>query len=331
MEIYPLVSVIIPTLNEERHIKICLDSVFDQTYPSSLLEIFVLDGESTDKTIEIIKELQNEHPNLYLLNNKKKIQSAAFNLGIDNSKGDIIIRLDAHCTYDSNYIRYIIDNHLETEYGNVGGYCYVKPGSDTLMAKAIALINNSNFGLGGASFRVGKIRKLTDSVPFGAFPKKVISIVGKMNEDLPRGEDNDYNSRIRKAGYEILFDPTIVAYYYSRPNFILFMKQMFDNGFSIGVLIHLSLRTISLRHIMPLLFVGFLIFSAFFSFFYSPIWTFLVIILIIYFLLNLINGVKMVSRNEIKLIPIMIFTTFFVHIFYGIGTINGLLKGKYFN
>jgi succinoglycan biosynthesis protein ExoA len=329
MELYPLVSIIIPTLNEERHIKICLDSVFDQTYPSTSLEIFVLDGESTDQTVEIIKELQSFHPNLYLLNNKKKIQSAAFNLGLDNSKGDIIIRLDAHCTYESNYILYIVENHLESEYGNVGGYCYVKPGSNTLIANAIALINSSKFGLGGASFRVGKVRKLTDSVPFGAFPKKVISIVGKMNEDLPRGEDNEYNSRLRKAEYKILFDPRIIAYYYSRQNLILFLKQMFDNGFSIGVLMHLSVRAINLRHIIPLLFVGFLIISTFFSFFYTPIGTILVIVLIIYFLLNFINGVQMVSRNEIKLIPIMIFTTFFVHLNYGIGTLYGLVKQRY--
>ena len=331
MKTYPLVSVIIPTLNEAKYIKNCLNFVLAQTYPLVSLEIFVVDGGSTDNTIEIVKEIQRNLPNLYLLNNKKKIQSAAFNLGLDNSKGEIIIRLDAHCTYDSNYILYIVKNHLETEYGNVGGYCFVKPGSDTLMAKAIALINSSIFGLGGASFRVGKAKKLTNSVPFGAFPKKVISVIGKMNEDLPRGEDNEYNSRIRKAGYKILFDPRIVAYYYSRQNLMLFMKQMFDNGFSIGVLINLSLKIINLRHIVPLLFVGFLIFSTYFSFFYSSIRTLLFFVLIIYFLLNLICGVKMVSRNNLKLIPIMIFTIFFVHINYGIGTLYGLTKGRYFN
>lgn len=331
MENYPYVSIIIPTLNEEKYIRNCLNSVFGQTYPSAKFEIFVIDGESCDKTVELVKEFQINHSNLFLLNNKKKIQSAAFNMGLDYSKGEIIIRLDAHCTYESNYILYSVEDHLESEFGNVGGHWSVLPGSDTLTAKAIAIINTSNFWLGGATYRVGRIRKLTDSVPFGAFPKKVISIVGKMKEDLPRGEDNEYNSRIRKAGFKILFDPRIVAYYYSRQNLKSFLKQMYDNGFSIGVLIRTYINAISLRHIAPLLFVLILILGTLTSLFLPPIWTFIIIVLLVYFALNLIFGIKTVSVKEIKLIPIIIIAVFFVHIYYGIGTIHGLVKGKYFN
>lgn len=38
-----------------------------------------------------------------------------------------------------------------------------------------------------------------------------------MREDLPRGEDNEYNSRIRKAGFQVYFNPDIISSYYARP------------------------------------------------------------------------------------------------------------------
>jgi glycosyltransferase involved in cell wall biosynthesis len=323
------ISIVIPTLNEEKHIKDCLNSVFSQTYYSKIIEIFVVDGGSTDQTLEIVSKIRSDHPNLYLIDNKKKIQAAAFNIGIDNFKGDLLVRLDAHCTYDLKYIQYCVQYHSSYGYGNVGGRCIIKPGADTNMAKIIAIVSSSPFGLGFATFRVGKKITLTDTIPFGSFTKKVLYDVGKMNESLPRGEDNEYNARIRKSGYKILFDPKIVSHYYSSPDLNTFINKFFTNGFSIGILLRVSKRSVGFRHIIPLVFLIVMISGITLSLFNSFFIFAILSLFSVYFLAIFIFGVKRFSKYEIKLIPIYIYVVLLLHLFYGAGTMLGLIKGKY--
>jgi succinoglycan biosynthesis protein ExoA len=325
----PLITIIIPTLNEEKHLSNCLKSVFSQTYPANLTEVYVIDGGSTDKTVEIIKDYQHHHDNLFLLNNRKRIQAAAFNLGVDRAKGELIIRLDAHCYYDPNYVHYCVLNHLEADYGNVGGCWIVIPGSNTLMGKTIALVNSSPFGLGGATYRVGRIKKLVQTVPFGAFPIKILSIIGRMDENMLRGEDNEYNARIIKAGYKILFDPKIKAHYYSRDNLRTFLKQMYNNGFSIGVLIRNTINSVNLRHIIPLFFTLFITIGLILSFAFPVIRTLFLSTLAIYFLFDIVFGIIATIKKQLIIIPLFVYAVFLVHFFYGLGTIVGLFKGRY--
>jgi glycosyltransferase involved in cell wall biosynthesis len=325
------ISIIIPTLNEERHIEKCLKSVFSQTFYSNIIEIFVIDGGSIDRTVEIVNQYCKEYPNLFLLNNKKKIQSAAFNIAVDKFKGDILIRLDAHCSYDRDYIQYCVRYHMISEYGNVGGRCSIEPGSDTNMAKVISVVSSSSFGLGFAAYRVGKNIMFTDSVPFGSFTKKVLSKVGKMDESLPRGEDNEYNSRIRQKGYKILFDPRIVSHYYSPADLKSFLKKMYSNGFSIGILLRVSRRSVSFRHIVPsasLLAFGLGLSMAFFNLFYESA---LILMIVSYFVLILTSGLTRLSLQNPKLISLYVYVVCLVHLVYGIGTLNGLIKGKFSN
>lgn len=323
------VSILIPTLNEEKHIERCLNSIFCQSYHSNIIEIFVVDGGSTDRTVEIVNQLCTEHQNLFLLNNIKKIQASAFNIGIDNFSGDILIRLDAHCAYDSEYVDHCVSYHRSSEYGNVGGWCSIEPGSDTNMSKAIALVSSARFGLGFALYRVGKKKMLTDSVPFGSFTKKVLSKVGKMDETLPRGEDNEYNARIRKTGYKILFDPKIISYYYAPHDLNSFLKKMYSNGYSIGVLIRVSRESISFRHLVPLMYLLALGIGVSLSFFYTLFKFALFLLLTIYFIVILLSGILRCSKHMIQLLPSYILTTYLVHLSYGIGTLHGLIKGKY--
>ena len=202
---------------------------------------------------------------------KKKIQSVAFNIGFKKSTAPYIIRLDAHAEYDSKYISLCIENLKQDEKrGNVGGRCNILPFNQSLWAQTNAILNHSRFGIGGAAFRVSKEAHNTDSVPFGAFPRKIIEKIGGMREDLPRGEDNEYNSRIRKAGYKIFFDPNIISSYFARPTLGASCKQMYANGNSIGYLYYIDREAIGIRHLVPLLFVVSGLFCIIISVLWSP-------------------------------------------------------------
>lgn len=321
------VAIIIPTLNEERFISRCLNSIIKQTYEFEKMDVMIIDGGSNDKTKDIVAEYQKSHQNIRFIENKKKIQSVAFNIGFKKSTTPYIIRLDAHAEYDSKYISLCIENLKQDEKrGNVGGRCNILPFNQSLWAQTNAILNHSRFGIGGAAFRVSNEAHNTDSVPFGAFPRKIIEKIGGMREDLPRGEDNEYNSRIRKAGYKIFFDPNIISSYFARPTLGASCKQMYANGNSIGYLYYIDREAIGIRHLVPLLFVVSGLFSIIISVLWSPFCYVFCGGLALYIIADAIASIMGAKDNVKCTLPLFILF-FCVHVSYGMGTIAGLIKG----
>jgi len=321
------VAIVIPTLNEERFISRCLDSIIKQTFKFEKMDVMIIDGGSNDKTKDIVAEYQKSHQNIRFIENKKKIQSVAFNIGIKNSTAPYIIRLDAHAEYDSEYIYLCIKNLKDDKKrGNVGGRCNILPFNQSVWAQANAILNHSRFGIGGAAFRVSNEAHNTDSVPFGAFPRKIIEKIGGMREDLPRGEDNEYNSRIRKAGYKIFFDPNIISSYFARPTLGASCKQMYANGNSIGYLYYIDREAIGIRHLVPLLFVVSGLFSIIISVLWSPFCYVFCGGLALYLIADAMASIMGAKDNVKCTLPLFILF-FCVHVSSGMGTIAGLIKG----
>lgn len=321
------VAIVIPTLNEERFISRCLNSIIKQTYEFEKMDVMIIDGGSNDKTKDIVAEYQKSHQNIRFIENKKKIQSVAFNIGLKKSTAPYIIRLDAHAEYDSKYISLCIENLKQDEKrGNVGGRWNILPFNQSIWAQTNAILNHSRFGIGGAAFRVSNEAHNTDSVPFGAFPRKVIDQIGGMREDLPRGEDNEYNSRIRKAGYKIFFDPNIISSYFARPTLGASCKQMYANGNSIGYLYYIDREAIGIRHLVPLLFVVSGLFSIIISVLWSPFCYVFCGGLALYLIADAIASIMGAKDNVKCTLPLFILF-FCVHVSYGMGTIAGLIKG----
>ncbi len=321
------VAIVIPTLNEEHFISRCLNSIIKQTYEFEKMDVMIIDGGSKDKTKDIVAEYQKSHQNIRFIENKKKIQSVAFNIGFKKSTAPYIIRLDAHAEYDSKYISLCIENLKQDEKrGNVGGRCNILPFNQSLWAQTNAILNHSRFGIGGAAFRVSNEAHNTDSVPFGSFPRKIIEKIGGMREDLPRGEDNEYNSRIRKAGYKIFFDPNIISSYFARPTLGASCKQMYANGNSIGYLYYIDREAIGIRHLVPLLFVVSGLFSIIISVLWSPFCYVFCGGLALYIIADAIASIMGAKENVKCTLPLFILF-FCVHVSYGMGTIAGLIKG----
>lgn len=321
------VAIVIPTLNEERFISRCLDSIIKQTFKFEKMDVMIIDGGSNDKTKDIVAKYQKSHQNIRFIENKKKIQSVAFNIGFKKSTAPYIIRLDAHAEYDSKYISLCIENLKQDEKrGNVGGRWNILPFNHSLWAQTNAILNHSHFGIGGAAFRVSNEAHNTDSVPFGAFPRKIIEKIGGMREDLPRGEDNEYNSRIRKAGYKIFFDPNIISSYFARPTLGASCKQMYANGNSIGYLYYIDREAIGIRHLVPLLFVVSGLFSIIISVLWSPFCYVFCGGLALYIIADAIASIMGAKDNVKCTLPLFILF-FCVHVSYGMGTIAGLIKG----
>ena len=331
------VAVVIPTLNEEKFIARCLDSVIAQSYPFNDMDVMVVDGGSKDRTKDIVEEYKRKYQNIRFLNNPGRIQSIAFNIGVHSSDAPYIVRLDAHATYNHRYIEKCIEKFsanaevlgCSPEFvGNVGGVWNIRPQHSGLIAESSAILNQSRFGIGGAAFRVGAPAGFVDTVPFGCFPRKVLEKVGGMREDLPRGEDNEFNSRIRKAGYKIYLDPKIVCSYFSRDTLRTNMKQMYANGESIGHLFYVDKDSVGIRHLIPLLFVGSILCGIALAFVWLPFFYALLAELCLYFTCDLLASILAAKEHGWKYLLPLFVMFFCVHISYGWGTIVGLFTGR---
>ncbi len=222
-----------PCFNEQRTIRSLLDSIYHQTYPRHNIEVIIADGLSTDQTRqEIIGfKLANEDLVVEVVDNPKRSIPSGLNQAIDTARGDYIVRLDAHSVPAEDYVARSI-SALESELGdNVGGLWEIQPGSDTWQARSIARAAAHPLGVGDARYRVGGRAQEVDTVPFGAFRRSLIERIGNFDETLLTNEDYEFNTRIRKAGGKIWFDPGIKSRYIARRSIGDLARQYWRYGF----------------------------------------------------------------------------------------------------
>lgn len=252
----PYVTVVLPCRNEERHIARCLDSILANDYPKDRMEILVLDGMSEDRTREIVEGYSERHPMIRLVDNPEKHIPTAMNLGIQKARGETIIKMDGHSTFQREHISLCVA--YQEKYGaeNVGGVCKMTPGAGTTVAEAIVLGLGHRFGSGNAGIKVG-VRKPTwsDTAAFGCFKKEVFSRIGFFDERLLSSSDMDMNMRIRAAGGRILLVPEIVVNYYADSNLRAFWRHNFADGVWATYVLKFRSKGWSWRHWVPLGFV----------------------------------------------------------------------------
>ncbi|WP_126993690.1 glycosyltransferase family 2 protein [Thermosipho globiformans] len=315
------VTIVIPTRNEEKHIEKCINSILENDYPEK--EIIVVDGMSIDKTREILKGYKD----IKIIDNSEKITPIALNIGIENATGDYIMIAGAHSTYSKNYISECIKRLDEGKCEIAGGRVITKPGSDTKKAIAISKVLSHPFGIGGARYRINPQKAMyVDTVAYGIYKREVFEKVGTFNPNLVRNQDIEMNLRIKNAGMRILLVPNAESYYYARDNFKSLFKNNFQNGLWVILSTKYAKKAFSLRHLVPLFFVFFLL-----SILFVYRFTFLKIvyfsILALYLFLNMFFSIKIALKEKSLKIFFYSFISFLIlHISYGLGSFVGIFK-----
>ena len=327
-------SIIIPVLNEERFIEGCIESVVSNTDDIEKMEIIIIDGGSEDTTVEIVKKISSKYQNVILLHNPKKITPISLNLGIKESSGEFIVRLDAHALYSKNYVNKCIQvlENSDENIGNVGGFIETKSTNSSIFSRAVSLCLSSIFGVGISKFRISKPTKkeFVDTVPFGCFRRSLFDEIGFFNEEEPRNEDLEFNQRILRADKKIILDPDIHSTYFSRSTLNKLFSQQFDNGKIVTNKYRGKESFHKLRHFVPLLFFTYLLSIPFFSLFENTYFTEANLYLypgFLYLILNVSFSIFIALRNkDILLFPSLIFVFFVIHFSYGLGSFFGLFQ-----
>lgn len=316
------VSVIVPVRNEEKYIDKCIQSILKQDYSLNGLEVIFVDGLSKDRTKEIVKKYIQEYPSIIkLLENPHKTVPYAMNIGIENSIGKYIVRLDAHSDYTYDYISKCIRTLEETGADNVGGLAITK--GQGFLGEAFSRVLSSKFGVGNSGFRTNASSGYVDTVPFGAFKKSAFLKYGLYDERLTRNQDYELNFRIRNNGGKIFLNSNIKLTYYCRNTLSGILKQSYDNGKWNVVTSRLCPGSMSLRHFIPLFFLLSIIILPILAFFVPNFGWLLVADLALYFLLDLVFSLKISSSVIQILILVILFPMF--HISYGLGSLTGLI------
>lgn len=321
-----MLSVIMPIYNEEKYIAKCLDSILEQDYPKEDMELLLCDGMSKDRTREIIAEYQEKYPWIQLLDNPKKIAPCAMNVGIKASKGDVIIRLDAHVTYPNNYFSLLVKKLNELPGAeNVGAICNTLPVNETIEAQSIAAVLSSSFGMGNSHFRVGADKEMeVDTVPFGCFHRYIFDKVGMYDEELVRNQDDELNARIIKSGGKIYLIPELQCEYFARDT----AKKVYKMFYQYGVFKPLVNKKLgspaTVRQFFPLFFVLGLLIGPVVCAFAPVLWYDYFAVIFLWLLLATYFSVR--ESKNIKRILVQDWIYFVVHFGYGWGYIVGIYK-----
>jgi succinoglycan biosynthesis protein ExoA len=257
----PKVSIIVPCFNEENTIIQLLAAIYSQDLARQNLEVIIADGLSTDKTRERVAEFQKSKPDLDLkiIDNPSRRIPVGLNLATAAAKGEIILRLDAHCVPRPDYVSRSVAA-LEGGLGwNVGGVWEVQPGNSSWIAQSIALAAAHPLGVGDALYRFTEKAQEVDTVPFGTFRKNLVNEIGGFDENLNANEDYEFNARIRKAGGVVWLDPAIRSIYFARESFTALARQYWRYGYWKVRMLRRYPETIRLRQGLPPFFVASLI------------------------------------------------------------------------
>jgi succinoglycan biosynthesis protein ExoA len=248
------VSVIAPMWNEADHIEGFVADLAGQDFEGEV-ELLVADGGSTDGSATRLRDAAARHGvDVTVLDNPERWVSPGLNRCIRAAGGDLIVRVDCHSRYPSDYLRRCVAAAEETGAENVGG-AFVPMGR-TPTERAVACAMNSPFGGIGWSRQDSDGRVDVDTVPYGAFHRDVFARVGLFDETLVRNQDDEFNLRLRLAGGRVVLDPSIRIFYTPRGTFSGLFRQYYEYGYWKPAVMRKHGRVVSARSLAPGAFVA---------------------------------------------------------------------------
>lgn len=321
------VSFIIVARNAESTLPSLLSDLLSQTYDKKKIQLILIDSCSTDGTRKIFEKFKKEYENQFLSivirDNFKITIPCGWNLALREAKCEIIVRVNAHSRIPCDFIEKNIEYHRKGEL-ITGGRAESIVVGNSIWKRFLLFLEKSLFGRGFSKYRNSKSTEYVDTILNAFYNRKVFEKVGNFDERLPRAEDNEMHYRMRKNGYKLLLISDVVSFHAIRNSLSGMSVQKFLNGKYVGLTLGVSPKCFSLYHFAPFIFVLSLMFSITLSLL-SIHWP-LILILLLYFLANVIMTVMSMLNQKFEFIYLLSPIVFFyLHLMYGLGTLYGIL------
>jgi succinoglycan biosynthesis protein ExoA len=331
-----LIDIIIGVRNEEKHLERCLTSLQNQNVTD--IQIFVIDGQSEDRTRDIVLEKMKEDSRIKLFDNPNIVISSARNIGIKSSKAEYLAYLDGHCYVNPDWLEKLLESfqyyEKKCKLGGVGS-TYALPADDTTFGKVIASALNTPFGGFGTAYTQDEKFEVVDTVAFALYKKSVLNKEELLyDETMTQCEDTDFNYQLVKKGYTLLKHHKAFVYQYRRSNPSEFFNQMimYGEGRQIFITKHPeTLKAYQLLPVMVIFYVMVLLISIvlFWAGNMNPIIiTVILVPFALYIFLCLFYTLKIYLKLQSRgaLYSLLVFPS--VHLGYGWGFLKSILKKK---
>lgn len=317
------VSVIAPMRNEAEHVESFVADLVAQDLDREL-EVLVADGISEDGSVASLQAAASRAGiDVTVIQNPARAVSQGLNACIRRATGDLVVRLDCHTRYPPDYLSRCVIGIEQTGAWNLGGV--LVPTGRTRMERAVACAMDSPFG-GIVWTRHGKSshRTAVDTVPYGAFPREIFDTVGLFDESLLRNQDDEFNLRVRRAGGQILLDPSIRLHYIPRGSLRGVARQYFEYGLWKVPVMRKHHQVLGARSMVPMGFVASVAGLVTLSPLSRTARRLLAVELATYGAGALVFGARSVRRHrEWSLLPVVITVFPAFHVGYGFGMIRG--------
>jgi glycosyltransferase involved in cell wall biosynthesis len=322
-------SVIAPMLNEAAHVEGFVADLASQNFDRPV-QILVADGGSTDGSVAVLETAAREAGlNLTVLENPAGWVSSGLNACIRDATGDLLVRLDCHSRYPTDYLRLCAEAAEESDALAVGGI--VVPEGRTPTERAVACAMDSPFGgIGWIRGTTQAVRRDSDILTYGAFRPEAFSRVGLFDESLLRNQDDEFTLRIRRAGGRVLLDSGIKVVYTPRGSYRSVFRQYFQYGYWKVRVMRKHKQVLSGRSLVPPAFVGSLVVLVPAAVFFPLARLILGLELAAYLVGAIVFGYRSVrARQEpVGLVPRVVAVYPMFHIGYGIGMLWGFVRAR---
>ena len=220
------VSIVIPTKNSAKYLEKCLRSIQELDFPREDLEVIVVDGGSTDRTVEIARRYGCK-----ILFESRGTIAYARDLGARAASGEFVAFTDSDCVVDRNWIRELLSCFTDERVAAVGGP-NLTPEDDSGFGKAVGDVLEFLSKAGARyGFRASRVVEVHHNPTCNVMYRRgVLEEVGGFNHNLVTVDDEELDYRIRKRGYRILFTPRAVVYHYRRGSWRSFARMAYNYG-----------------------------------------------------------------------------------------------------
>lgn len=253
----PVASIVVPCRNERATIERAVASMLAQhELGSGEIEVVIADGRSDDGTRAILDRMARADGRIRVIDNPGLIVSTGLNLAIEAASADVIVRMDTHSDYASDYVARCLEALGTTGALNVGGPALTR--AEGYFQSANALAYQSPYSVGGAKFHDPDYEGWVDTVTYGCWRKETLLRLGLFDESLVRNQDDELNLRLIRSGGRIWQTPKIRSWYRPRASWGALFRQYLQYGYWKVRVIRKHKLPASPRHLVPGTFVGLL-------------------------------------------------------------------------
>ena len=280
----------------------------------------MVDGESTDTTVTVVREAAAADRRVRLISNPARSMPTGLNLGIGAATGEFIGVVSGHSVLPRDYLERVVEASIRTGAWSVGGSIVRQ--AETPLQRAIAIATASPIGVGDSAHNYASEAGWVDTVFPGFWRRDLFGRIGLFDPDMVANEDNELSLRIRRAGGQIWFDPDIRVGYVPRSTLGGLFHQYRSYGLGKMRVLRKHRGGLRLRNFVPAAWVAWLVAGAAVVAFVpaaGPIW----MLGIAVYLASIVTAGLRLGKADAPgwLIAIALAT---IHLGYGLGTWQGL-------